>query len=475
MKFKVKERTFLSTSMFSPTSTEQPGTIIKWIADPIKALIGQDATGTGRVPYVTGLGMTMSRYREIRYYGTRISFVPAASTNVTDPAHISEPVGGVQPTTTLGPRDTGNCIHVRKWLGDPIDLPYITPADATGKYTADESQALDVAWMSDPRFSHINVGDGFSLFARPLKASVDTAAVASQSLFAYASPLSVGPVYTGDRKSTVDYHPDSFNALTSAPRHLHDQGWVINPLAGLTFKQRKSGEELVDINPYDPQYEISGYLAHYPWFGDAYNVKSTISLATLLDWIRRRFQAPVCIIRIPPAYGSIYYWTVYAIHYFGARKLITVNAHFSASQVTIMHHGRISVNGTDKLSMYGGDEIPMTQVMAVDPYACSETGHVMTMHDELEDLYPPLEVTDNPPSIWQMSPDQEIIVHTSDGRDVPYKSLEPDNLDVEDDIDDDSVFDGDGIDGSDADSRSDNVDTAPKKVEEQPKDGNTSR
>lgn len=389
VQFSMRERMFLSTPAFVPKKSTQPGKVYRVCADPIGSIIRSETPQHGLpMVYASPLALTLSRFRDFRYVGTRVALVPAASTAQIDPAHISTTAGT---NNYMHPRDVSNCIHWRRWMGGNFRIPSLSATDPTG-YSETDAYMLDAAWLSDERFNHVSVGDGFEFFSEPFRANVETSAAGTNSLFGFRDILFAG----GERKwnhGLAEAVPildpargvgalGSEGAMVLSGGSVHPDTWVPNPFAGFMYSMdggTKIGED-------KQAYHVSGINERFPWFSDTGVIRigddsaMDFTLAEFYNLVRERFMAPLCILRLPSAYGSPFYWTLYFRHYFAVRKPFLVNGTWSVGLVSTMYDqvpdglgapddGR---NPIQYLIAKPADE-PVIQMISPDPYAAADS------------------------------------------------------------------------------------------------------
>lgn len=395
LNFSLRERFWLNTKVFDPDtpSTTEPGQTIRLAVDPFSALISSNQdVHTGEIRhYASQLALTLSRFREFRYVGTKVAVVPAATSVAVDPAHISADYAGTN--NYMHPRDTNNMMHWRRWLGGNIRVPSVRPTGADGKYTAADSYDLDSAWMSDVRYNHVPISQGFETFVAPKRATLQIGAGSMVSLLGIWSEKSIG-----GKEHGTEAHWQTYGQTALSTGEVVEDGWVPNPFAGFQYDWidelpsgwPQTGNEIPYVVSYNPL---------FPWFGDVVNlatVANTPSINALIDLIRERFLAPLCILRLPPAYGSSYYFTVYLRHFFSVRKPYLVNGVWVAAKV--QRFTPSPVPGANGLRMLAevpdvDDDYHIVQSISPDPYAGGDDTSVMSMDDLASN------------SIWQMSLD----------------------------------------------------------------------
>lgn len=373
----LKEKMWIWTHSFSASSSE-PGQILKITADPIGAMISADAAtpsggSWGSQHFASPLALTLSRFRELRYLGTRVALRPAATTGSVDPAHISMVAGQVN---SVDPRDITNQIHFRRWIGDNFHVPQVDPTGTGEVYVLNDSYDLDAAWLADYRFVHSVITDGFDVFVQPLRAVAQLATSATSSLFGYLVNSSVTPLHD----ETAGYQAPGMTALTGGD--VVPDGWLPNPLAGFKYSTKGSwsdqpaGKELVYVSGYNPM---------FPWFSDKLDTTGDFTVAQLYNMVRQRMLAPLMILRIPPAYGTKFYWTLYMRHYFAARKPFYVCGNWVAGHVSRLVPSEPTASGLQILcedhTDPNGDDYHVSQLSAPDPFGSDDNVKLITMQD----------------------------------------------------------------------------------------------
>lgn len=396
--FSLRERTWLSTKIFDPEQYGEPGQLLRIVCDPVSSMIAVgDSQGQihGAAAYAAPLCLTISRFRDFKYIGTRISLVPAASTGQIDPAHISTAAGV---NNYMHPRDVDNLLHWRRWVGGDFRVPAVGANGSAGRYTEKDAYDLDAAWLSDSRFNHARISDGFSMFVRPLRARIETSAMATASIFGFYNADSMDLFYGQERQNTDDYQPLGQTMLTAGD--VRPDSWIPNPFAGLVFNiESGSGFPGNERN-----LVVSGYRNRFPWFADVPDLDSTkpqfhnVTAGMLLGLIRQRLLAPICILRLPPAYGSVYYFTLYMRHYFAVRRPFLTSGTYVAARIERFDMNPVQpVQGLRLLSADAEsvDEYPIIQMISPDPYGASDSADILSMQD-LQN------------SIWQMDDSDSI-------------------------------------------------------------------
>lgn len=227
LRFSLRERGWLSTFRFVKDSPREPGQTLLITADPMGALMQYDDVRA--TAYASSLAFTLSRFRDFRYVGTKLSVVPVATTAQVDPAHVQQ-TDTVDPSLNfVHPRDVGNMIHWRRWVGGNISLPHVRPTGVGNVYVPTDSYNLDAAWLSDVRFNHAPISDGFSIYTVPLRASAEMPALFTNSVFAYYDAGSIAP--TGP--AAADRQLRGQTALTGG--QIVKDSWGPNPFAGFTY------------------------------------------------------------------------------------------------------------------------------------------------------------------------------------------------------------------------------------------------
>lgn len=451
MTFVLREVFHYHTSKINTSSTQMPGELLRIVASPLGAMLTSNSDGTGYK--VNTLGFTASRWREIRYVGTRVQFVPLATTGRIDPADITQSASGVpagdtfSPQGSVHPYDALNFAHWRRWLGGNINLPAWDP-NAPADDAIDRSLKYDQVWLSDDRFNHVKLTDGFSFDSVPLRVDLETAALAGNSLFGFANDIMLtgqrmpGVLIhsvTGGKNSAIvqantrkvggtivtDAVPNNYYysanldkffqpqgmLMPTAGKDYHEEGWLPNPFAGLTYKHVKRGTDGKDtdeptISPGNETFAVNGYLPNFPWFADRTDLSSigwdyveggstttnkgaafaAFTTNFLVRLCMERFYNPIAIIRLPPAYGSMFFWTVYLAHVIQLRKPYLTNSAWTAGIVEKMTHdptplGALANDGVyaNELSAHPGPTI--IQAIGPDPYGLAESPTVLSMSD----------------------------------------------------------------------------------------------
>lgn len=366
--FKLKERVYLSTKAFVPNQEQEPGKTYVITADPIGSLLSSK--------YASTLAVTLSRFREFRYFGTRMALRPAATVGQIDPAHISDSIQG---SNYMHPRDVSNSIHFRRWIGGNFDLPHVNPhvseeQPGTYEWHQDDAYNLDLAWLSDSRFNHVNVSQGFDLFSSPKRAVLTGPAAASNSMFAYASSYSaVGAGTFLDYRSHPTqevWMPRGMSMVTG--QEIVDDTWTPNPLS--CFKYRLEYNDPQNT-PAPDLYTIEAVNTDAPWFADISNVgEFSGDVTDAFQMIKDRYRAPICILRIPPSYGSKFYWACYFVHYFAVRYPFISNSKWTATKIQTLQEQLDA--GVNCIRAVDAEE-KVYQATCPDPISAAETGHVL--------------------------------------------------------------------------------------------------
>lgn len=361
LQFSVRERAWLSTEVFTPGATE-PGQTLFLSVNPLKAFLAPAQTGStpetsksGVVHYASTAVLLLSRYRDMRYVGTKISLVPAATTGSVDPAHIND-ASGVQ--NSMNPKDISNLIHWRRWLGANIALPFVTGTATTG-YTLDDAYDLDAAWMSDAEFNHAAVTDGFSVVVRPKLVDTAMSASAVGSVFGIRNVSNLAIDASGySAQSRVGQ-----TALRPSSREIYTEGWSPNPLAGLKYTTRSPMS-----HPGEEECYISGVNSAYPWYADA--PYASISTEVMLSLLKYRYTYPALILRLPPAYGTKLYWTLYMRHLMEFRRPYIASGQWTAGSITPYRTERTGDASEPTLVAHpeDADKYSLHVYVAPDPY-----------------------------------------------------------------------------------------------------------
>lgn len=297
----IRERGWLDTDAFETGQPTLPGKVITISVNPMNAFLGLSTVEYGSKHYASTAAMLLSRFKRFRYVGSKISLVPAATQAALDPAHINE-TAGVQ--NAMNPKDVSNMIHWSRWLGAPRSLPYVSgTGSAVGtpplpSYTLKDSYDLDAAWSSMDDFQHVPVTEGFSVVVKPLVTTATLGSSVVSSVFGFKDSASLGYDPAGV-DSRVGLRPDV--------SELRAEGWLPNPLAGLKFSTDEASY------PGKERCYVSGINLSYPWYADDSN-PSALTAENILTLIRKRYVYPALILRIPPAYGSKFYWSIYLRH-----------------------------------------------------------------------------------------------------------------------------------------------------------------
>lgn len=255
----------------------------------------------------------------MRYVGTKISLVPAATTGSVDPAHINDSAGV---SNAMNPKDISNLIHWRRWLGANIALPRVSATGQQG-YTLTDAYDLDAAWMSDSEFNHANVTDGFSVVVRPKLVDAAFGAAAAGSVFGIRDVDNLAISTSG----FSSMYRSGLTALRPSTREIYTEGWSPNPLAGLKYTVRDSVGE-----PGEEVCYISAVNSSYPWYADY--PYASLSVSTILTLLKYRYTYPALILRLPPAYGTKLYWTLYMRHLLEFRRPYIETAHWTVGLIT---------------------------------------------------------------------------------------------------------------------------------------------
>lgn len=373
----LKEKMWVQSHAWMDGQVYEPGQILKIVADPLGSMISSspatEAGHTDPAHYASPLALTLSRFREFRYLGTRVALRPAATTGSVDPAHISMVPGQVN---SVDPRDITNQIHYRRWIGDNFHVPQIDPSGNDDVYLLWDSYDLDAAWLADSRFAHAPITDGFDVFVQPLRSTVEMSAAATNSMFGFYSSVCVSP-----REVPTNYQAPGMVALTGGDVVV--DGWMPNPLAGFRYASK-----------HDPNYEtgeelmyVSGFNPLFPWFSDLLDLTGAVGVEDLYRMCRERLMAPLMILRIPPAYGTKFYWALYMRHYFAARKPFYVCGNWVAGKVSRMVPSDPSQWSSPLRVLQECDQDPdgidyhVSQMAAPDPYGNDMAVRVVTMRD----------------------------------------------------------------------------------------------
>lgn len=434
------------------TGSVLPGTLYRFVASPLSAMLKQRTNATTHADeyYTNTLGITASRWREIKYVGTRVQFVPLATTGRVDPADITQSASGVprssvggsdySPQGSIHPYDALNFIHWRRWTGGNFNIP---KWDTDALATTDDAYiqkclAYDQEWLADDRFNHSKLTDGMQFDSVPLRVDLETSALAGNSLFGFYTAGSLvadknnyagvnsGNSSESDAKTNADanpvgnplyhlsgqvnavYDPDLTSWLQpagmimpTAGKDYHEQGWLPNPFAGFTYTPSES------YTPGDESWLVSGYWPQFPWFADYPSIAShqfdytsggvtkttkwastyPLDLNYLIKLCIERFLNPLAIIRLPPAYGSMFYWTVYMAHIFCLRKPFLTNSAWQVGTVQKMDQVASPVaklaGDDDDLTpeLVAVADAPIIQSIGADPYGLTESPIVMTLAD----------------------------------------------------------------------------------------------
>lgn len=389
--FSLRERAWLSTTIFAAgkdSSRTEPGQILRIVCDPIGSMISSNSTTPSGNPlhYSCPLALTLSRFRDFKYIGTKISLVPAATTGQVDPAHISTAAGV---NNYMHPRDVGNMIHWRRWVGGNFRVPSVKPTgiDATTSivyYTENDAYDLDAAWLSDSRFNHALVSDGFSMFVRPLRARLETAAAATTSIFGYYNPDSLA-YKPGE---SPEYQIRGQTMITAGD--VVPDSWVPNPFAGFKFTIQYDSPGAGNERIY-----VTDVNKTFPWFADLPDLTGIIDsqvMTTFVNRVKQRFYAPVCILRLPPAYGSVYYYTLYMRHYFAVRRPYITNGVYVAAKIQrfVPTNGDENIGSPQRFLTAIEDPDDMyhvVQMISPDPYGAADSPDTLSMDDLGESIW----------------------------------------------------------------------------------------
>lgn len=471
MTFVLREVFHYHTTKLDKTKTTMPGQLLRIVANPLGAMLTAD-DGAYKV---NTLGFTASRWREIRYVGTRVQFVPLATTGRLDPADITQSASGIpggtaenpefSPQGSIHPYDALNFAHWRRWTGGNINIPSWDP-NAPADDAIDRSLKYDQVWLSDDRFNHVKLTDGMSFDSVPLRVDLETAALAGNSLFGFSTDLMMHgsrmsgiQVYGADSKNAAvplanqrkvgftlananlpnnyyysanldEYFQPQGMMMLSAGKDYHEEGWLPNPLAGFTYEfvPKEIGTEKYDytITPGNETYKINGYQPNFPWFADrtdagtvaweytqggtTTSTKGAALAAFATNYLVRlaqeRFYAPIAIIRLPPAYGSMFFWTAYMAHVFQLRKPYLSNSAWTVGLVEKMTHDPTPLDSLTDTPQYGQELVAhpgptVIQAIGPDPYGLAESPMVLSMSD----LAPHMTVHAEPRHIFEEEPD----------------------------------------------------------------------
>lgn len=358
LQFSIRERAWLATEVYTPSAVE-PGQTMFVSVNPLKAFLSaQDTTTEGQTGvhhYASNGALLLSRYRDMRYVGTKISLVPAATTGSVDPAHINE-ASGIQ--NSMNPKDISNLLHWRRWLGATIALPRVYPTGTNG-YSLEDAYDLDAAWMSDSEFNHAAVTDGFSVVVRPKLVDAAFSAAAVGSVFGVRNVNNLAL----SESSYSQLNRSGLTALRPSTREIYTEGWSPNPLAGLRYTLRDAVTE-----PGEERCYISGVNNAYPWFADA--PYAALNVSTILTLLKYRYTYPALILRLPPAYGTRLYWTLYMRHLLEFRRPYIETAHWTVG--TIMPYRTETNDDTHEPVLTAhpedSDKYALHVYVAPDPY-----------------------------------------------------------------------------------------------------------
>lgn len=459
MTFVLREVMHMHTnSLGDHTTNEMPGKMLRVIASPLSSMIKKvtqtDSEGKETTKYlVNTLGITTSRWREIRYVGTRVQFVPLATTGRIDPADITQSASGVpsqgsfSPQGSIHPYDAMNFVHWRRWTGGNINIPAWPSGTVSGtgdearKNYAKKSLAYDQEWLADDRFNHVKLTDGMQFDSVPLRVDLETSALAGNSLFGFSTTMMMTPGrdqlglvygqttganaistantlpigstfptlnrsanYVFDADLSKYFQPAGLMAI-SAGKEYHEEGWLPNPFAGFKYKP---DDPAGDLTPGDEKYQITGYLPNFPWFADRTSLtpesfpydegsssttkteKYAATVPFLIDYLINlcveRFLAPIALIRLPPAYGTMFYWTAYMAHVFQVRKPFLTNSAWTVGKVEDLGHDVAPVNRLAGIADVSPElvtigEETIYQAIGPDPYGLAESPMTVTLAD----------------------------------------------------------------------------------------------
>lgn len=440
----------------------EPGELLRFVTNPMEAVIKKNST-SGNYEINT-LGHTLSRWREIRYIGTRLEVVPLATTGKIDPDDITQSASGIPrsgttdeppafaPQGSIHPYDAINFVSYRRWTGGNIS---VAAWDGSGlaSGTSDDPYvqrclAYDQSWLADERFNHVKLTDGFKFDAVPLRVDLETAALAGNSLFGFSTPGSIFPDFgeqnlsmregsTEPGKQPIGSSGQTAGAwldpgmeayfqprgliMPTAGNQYHEEGWLPNPLAGFHYTQTGT------YTPGNDKYVISGFYDNFPWFADRTDISSITSTYTdsgstyhsrlqsfdlnyLVKLVIERFINPLALIRFPCAYGTMFFWNIFMEHILEVRKPFLVNSTWNAGKVQVI------ANLTTPLSSFTNEkeyeefrtpyrEMDTISCISPDPYGLSEEPSTVT----LSDLTPTLgyRIKQEPRTFRNPNPDTE--------------------------------------------------------------------
>lgn len=357
----LRERGWLDTDVFQAGQTSAPGKTLFISVNPLSAFVAdmEQTTPTvveppsGIAGYSSNAALVLGRFMRFRYVGTKISLVPAAAQSSVDPAHINE---DANVANSMNPKDIGNLIHWKRWLGSRVALPYVhaTGSGSPKKYTLTDAYDLDAAWMSADSFQHTPITDGFSIVVKPKVSTATISAAVSQSVFGFKDASSLSYSAGGDAASSAGLRASS---------DITEEGWLPNPLAGLTYTIKPDSVKTGAERCY-----ITGVNTNYPWFSDAF---PELSATDIIALIKRRYLYPACIIRLPPAYSSKFYWTVYIRHLLEFDDPYIVTSSFPAANIQPYVPGPNAIEtGNYHYRPLSCDDIPANSAESYEDIMC---------------------------------------------------------------------------------------------------------
>lgn len=421
----------------SGATQEEPGQLLRIVTNPMEAVIKKNTSGNYEI---NTLGHTLSRWREIRYIGTRIEAVPLATTGKIDPDDITQSASGIprgsnndnppvfSPQGSIHPYDATNFVSYRRWTGGNISVAKWDGTGLTASEDAYIQQCLkyDQNWLADERFNHIKLTDGFKFDAVPLRVDLETAALAGNSLFGFSTAGSFFPDF-GDISQTITPGPtepvakkpigEGLTNVSAAwldpvmesyfqPRGLimpqagnqyHEEGWLPNPLAGFQYYQNAY------YTPGNEKYTIAGFYENFPWFADRVNLGSvessygtgpdtiytrlqTFNLNYLVKLVLERFLNPIALVRFPCAYGTMFFWNIFMEHILEVRKPFLVNSEWNAGKVQAISNLETPLSAFTAEKETEEFRTPFEELKAIscispDPYGLSEEPSTVTLSD----------------------------------------------------------------------------------------------
>lgn len=391
----MKERFFLSTTPFKLDQTVEPGKTLRIVADPLGSMlhIEEKKDEKGQPVYniqASPLAVTASRFRDFLYVGSTFTIVPAANNAQVDPAHVND--NGAGSSNYLHPIDMSSTLHYRRWLGGDFDVPHGTPTGANSTYTEQDSLKLDDLWLNDSRFNHVPITEGFGFDSVPMETDLVTNPLAANSVFAYFQTSS-GSAASGLREQPWE---QPMGALAIRGSELKRRLWMPNPFAGFVYTPRSSDDST--YRPEAPKYNVTELNRFFPWFGDLTELMTPPSMKNIvfdvLHMVHNSLLNPLCILRLPPSYGSRFFWTGYMRHEFAFRHPYLLDGTWTAGKIeglkydpSDLHLQTVDSDGYTHLN-YTIDESPeclhggILHTAPTDPYASDNEIFRISMRDE---------------------------------------------------------------------------------------------